>query len=145
MKFKWTYGTDNTIYSDALKIRKEVFIQEQGVALNLELDGLDSERFHVVGYIEDEAVVTARLYINDANQAKVQRVATAKAYRGKQYGSQLLDTIEAWAQDKALKGLVLSAQDTAIPFYEKNGYHVSSPDGYLDANIPHHDMLKLLH
>ncbi|XJS11352.1 GNAT family N-acetyltransferase [Aerococcaceae bacterium WGS1372] len=148
MNFKWISNGDIDQINDALQIRRKVFIEEQSVSPELEIDGLDSQLIHVIAYNSNhEAVATARIMLKEDNTlAKLQRVAVLKEYRGQHVGYQLMQEIERWSRAShfPIKHLILSAQDTAIPFYEKLGYKITSPEGYLDANIPHHDMAKNL-
>ena len=145
LTFEWFEGTQSPMFRDALSIRQQVFVIEQGVDVALEIDGEDDQRWHIVAYKDQEAVATARVYFpaND-HRLKVQRVAVKQTLRGHHIGQQLLRAIEDWAHTQAASSIFLSAQDSVIPFYEKNGYQVTNEEGYLDANIPHHDMEKQL-
>lgn len=145
LNFEWFEGTQSPMFRDALSIRQQVFVIEQGVDVALEIDGEDDQRWHIVGYIDQQAVATARVYFpyND-QRLKIQRVAVNQTFRGQNIGLQLMLAIEEWAKAQAAESLILSAQDPVIPFYEKNGYQVTNDEGYLDANIPHHDMEKQL-
>lgn len=142
MIFKMTTDTKSSIYKDSLSIRKKVFIEEQNVDESLEIDDLEEETLHIVGYSDDSAACTARLYKKSDSSIKIQRVAVLKEYRKKGIGHLLLAEIEQIAGHE-LNGqrLVLDSQDHAIPFYEKCEFRVSG-EGFLDANIPHHFMQK---
>ncbi len=143
MKFQMTRDINSSIYNDSLTIRKTVFIEEQQVDEALEIDELESQTLHVVGYDEkEEACCTARLYEKETGMIKVQRVAVLSSHRGKCYGRELLNAIEDIAKSEFnAHTLVLDAQDHAIPFYEKSHYTVYGGP-FLDANIPHHHMKK---
>lgn len=147
MIFKWIEDGDLIQLKEAFEIRQKVFIEEQNVSPDEELDGLDQQLIHVIAYNDSKAAATARIYLKEDNSiAKIQRVAVLKDFRGQHIGFKLMEEVERWARDNRLpiKQLILSAQDTAIPFYEKLGFEVTNPEGYLDANIPHHDMAKTL-
>ena len=147
MKFNWVIDGDSSQLRDAFNIRKEVFINEQNVDPGLELDGQDQQMIHIIGYLDTQAVSTARIYLKENNSiAKIQRVAVLKEQRGNHIGLKMMQEIERWATNDSntVQQLVLSAQDTAIPFYEKLGFIITTDEGYLDANIPHHDMAKSL-
>ncbi|MGY0400989.1 GNAT family N-acetyltransferase [Carnobacterium jeotgali] len=143
MEFIWTTDLNSSSYNDAIEIRKKVFVEEQLVPPALEIDDLENQTIHVIGYIENKAVATARLYKKDATTFKVQRVAVSLDFRKKNLGNQLMLEIERYAQSKHFKTLVLDAQDHALVFYEKLGYHMKG-EGFLDAGIPHHMMSKKL-
>jgi predicted GNAT family N-acyltransferase len=42
-------------------IRSEVFVQEQGIPLQIDLDGLDSSSYHSLVYMDDIAIGVVRL------------------------------------------------------------------------------------
>ncbi len=144
MNFLTTTDTSSGIYSDALALRKTVFIEEQNVDEALEIDELEDKTLHIVGYDGDAPVCTARLLKKEDDSVKIQRVAVAAAHRNRGLGRLLLDTIEKIAKsDLDASRLILDSQDHAISFYEKAGYAVKG-EGFLDANIPHHFMEKSL-
>lgn len=144
LKFEWFEGTHSPEYRDALSIREKVFIKEQNVDVALEIDGEDDQRWHIVGYLNEQPVATSRVYFIKPNVLKIQRVAVSKAVRGQHIGLQLMQNVEKWAIEQGAKELILSAQDTVIPFYEKLGFNIANEVGYMDANVPHHDMAKSL-
>lgn len=144
-RFEWTKDLESKTYKDALHIRHVVFVDEQKVPVDLEIDDLEVQTEHLVVYDTDvdgnEPIATARILELENDTYKVQRVATLKPYRGQGYGAKLMREVEAHAKKEQAKKLVLGAQNTAIPFYEKLGYTTDSEE-YMDAGIPHHDMIK---
>ena len=143
MKFIWTTDLHTTVYHDALKIRKAVFVKEQHVPVNLEIDALESKAEYVVGYQAGEPVTTARIVKQQKGVFKVQRVAVIRQARGKHYGRQLMETVADHVKKSGGQQLVLGAQNHALGFYEKLGYTICSPE-YSEAGILHHDMQKTL-
>ncbi|WP_034550759.1 GNAT family N-acetyltransferase [Carnobacterium funditum] len=143
MNYFWSTDLNSTIYKDSLSIRNKVFVDEQQVPPEMEVDEFETLTTYVVGYLDSIPVVTARLLPMDQRTYKVQRVAVLKNYRGKQIGKQIMAEIERFAIEKKRVSLVLGAQDQAIGFYSSLGYSINS-EGYLDAGIPHHDMIKSL-
>lgn len=98
---------------------------------------------HYVGYIESQAVVTARTIVEDDGAWHIQRVATLNNQRHKGYAKEIMKCIEEIAVDDKIPYLTLGAQDQAQEFYSKLGFNVVG-DGFLDAGIPHHRMNKKL-
>jgi len=144
MLFKTTTDTSSEVYHDSIAIRAEVFIEEQKVDPSLEIDELEDQTLHIVGYEDDRAVCTARLLKKEDDSVKIQRVAVLSPYRKRGVGRQLLGFIEDTAkQQLEASRLVLDSQDHAISFYEKEGYTVKG-EGFLDAGIPHHSMQKTI-
>jgi predicted GNAT family N-acyltransferase len=143
MNFSWSANLNSTIYKDALSIRNKVFVDEQHVPPEMEVDEFENLATYVVGYLDSVPVVTARLLPMDQHTYKVQRVAVLKDYRGRKMGKQIMIEIERFAIENNRTSLVLGAQDQAIKFYSALGYLINS-EGYLDAGISHHDMIKKL-
>lgn len=142
MDFTWTIDMDSTTHQDALIIRKKVFVEEQNVPLELEIDELENQTIHVVGYVEGAPISTARIYEKQLKIYKIQRVAVDSTLRGQKRGVQLMQEVERYVKKVGGKAMVLDAQDYAIPFYEKLGFHISDAEGFMDAGIPHHSMKK---
>ncbi len=143
MDIKKYQGRDHQIYDDALDIRYQVFVEEQKVDSSIEIDEWEDQAIHYVLYEKNQAVSTARLIAEENQSYHLTRVATLKEYRGQGYGKALIEAIETDLKNKNAQKIWLSAQDTAIPFYEKLAY-VCRGKGYLEANIPHHQMEKSL-
>ncbi|MGR3741238.1 GNAT family N-acetyltransferase [Companilactobacillus sp. DQM5] len=141
MEIKITTDLNSQIYKDALQIRKNVFVKEQNVPEDMEIDEFESNSTYLVGYKDSIPIVTARFYNTADNGWHIQRVATVKEFRKKGLAKQLLKHIENMAQNKHINYLILGAQDQAQEFYLKLGYHVIG-EQYIDAGINHHDMKK---
>jgi predicted GNAT family N-acyltransferase len=128
-------------HDDAFTVRKKVFVKEQGVPLHLECDAEDATATHFIMYKDDEPVGAARLRSIENNTAKIERVCILQSQRGKKLGAILMKEMEKYAISIPKETLKLHAQSHAIPFYEKLGYAVTSPE-FLDAGIPHRAMEK---
>ncbi|WP_342525991.1 GNAT family N-acetyltransferase [Chryseomicrobium sp. FSL W7-1435] len=128
-------------YQDALHIRRTVFIEEQGVPAHLEIDEFEDSAIHFVAYEEDQPIGAGRFREYEAGIAKVERICVLPNFRGKNVGNALMDEIESSAKLQGYVSLKLNSQSTAIPFYEKRGYLISSPE-FMDAGIPHRAMTK---
>jgi len=142
-EIKYSNNIDSDIYRDSVQIRKIVFVQEQDVPEDLEIDSLEDKCTYFNLYIGDKAVATARFYPTDDNGIHVQRVAVLKDFRQQHLGSELLNFIFQYAKDKNFDYIILGAQDHAQAFYTKLGFEIIGKQ-YLEAGILHHDMkLKL--
>lgn len=122
-----------------IALRLEVFVGEQGIPEAEEIDDLDDEAVHLVAKDAGKAVGTARLFMQ-GETGKIGRVCVAKSHRGTGLGAALIRA--ALARFRAEKGLnraYLSAQVSAIGFYEALGFKAYGPI-YDDAGIPHRDM-----
>lgn len=125
----------------AFALRKEVFVKEQGVPLNLELDEHDETAIHFLVNDGNDTIATARLREIEPKVGKVERVCVLNSYRGKRLGVLIMETVERYASEINYQKLKLNAQAYAVPFYEKLEYVVTSPE-FMDAGIPHRAMEK---
>lgn len=123
--------------ADLRRIREKVFIAEQAVPPELEWDNEDAQAVHFLAYEGDYAIGTARLLPD----GQIGRVSVLKDWRGLNVGDALLAAVIAEAERRGLHEQRLSAQVQATPFYERHGFRVLSEE-YLDAGIPHVDMLR---
>ena len=135
----------NDRVDECVKIRTEVFVGEQHVPPELEVDGFDApgapcDHFLIVD--EGEPVGTFRC-IFEGGAVHVGRLCVKKEKRHHGYGRAALDFIEKYYAARGYEKLTLGAQVTAIPFYEKCGFLVVS-DVFLDAGIEHRKMEKAL-
>jgi len=128
-------------HEDAFAVRKQVFVEEQGVPLHLECDAEDASATHFIMYENNDPVGAARLRSIENNIAKIERVCILLDQRGKKLGALIMNEMEKHAISMNMKKLKLHAQSYAIPFYEKLGYTVTSPE-FMDAGIPHRAMEK---
>ncbi|QLH78526.1 GNAT family N-acetyltransferase [Halosimplex rubrum] len=124
----------------ALAVRREVFIEEQGVPEDIEMDGRDDEAVHFVA-VDDEPVGAARLREVESGVGKVERVAVVADRRGEGVGRDLVARLETAAADRGIDRLVMHAQTRVEAFYERLGYERTS-DVFEEAGIDHVEMEK---
>ena len=116
-------------------IRTVVFVGEQGVPPELEMDERDATSVHAIAFLDGTAVGTGRL-LPDAH---IGRMAVLKEFRGKGVGGAMLKKLMAQAKHRGEREIVLSAQVHAAPFYLAHGYQKLG-EVYEEAGIPHQDM-----
>ena len=79
----------------------------------------------------------------DNNTARLRQMAVANNLQGKGIGASIINFAENIARDKGYKKMILHARDTVIGFYEKFGYAVNG-NQFIEVNLPHHSMEKIL-
>jgi len=127
----------------ALDIRQRVFVEEQGVPAELELDVHDGEAFHWLGFRDGQVVGTARLLRYGHDSGKVGRVAVLPEWRSSGLGREMMEEIHRWGGSQPLKQILLDAQVSVIPFYEKLGYQAEG-EIFEEAGILHRRMVRWL-
>jgi len=128
---------------DAYSIRKRVFVEEQGVPEEMELDEFDLNARHALAYADSECIGTARLVTLSGSVGSIGRIgrmAVLPKYRGQGIGRRLLESLLKAAQSQDIKQVELHAQVSVIPFYEQFGF-IAQGDVYDEAGIPHRDMI----
>ena len=121
-------------------VRETVFVVEQGVPLELELDGLDPTCHHVVALDgAGRSVGTARMQ----PCGHIGRIAVLRPWRRQSVGSRLLAELLEVARRAGLESVELDSQVHAIGFYEKHGFQPRG-DIFLDAGLEHRNMVARL-
>ena len=124
---------------DICAIRYEVFVDEQNVPVELEIDGLDGKAKHVLAFVDGVPIGTGRI-LDDGH---IGRVAVLKDYRGFGIGKLIMKELIKWAQDITLKKVWLSSQWHAHSFYLDLDF-VCVGDIYKEAGIDHIKMYRVL-
>ncbi|MCQ4270189.1 GNAT family N-acetyltransferase [Pseudomonas kuykendallii] len=122
------------------RIRESVFIAEQAVPPELEWDSDDASAVHFLALEGDYPIGTARLLSN----GHIGRVSVLRDWRGLKVGDALMRAVLTEAERLGLQEQMLSAQVHATPFYERLGFEIVSGE-YLEAGIPHVDMVRRSH
>jgi len=118
------------------RIRREVFVIEQGVSEAEEWDGLDSACDHVIAITDTGVAIGTGRLLPDA---RIGRMAVLKAWRGRGVGSALLTALIALARERGFAQTRLHAQTHALAFYRKHGYQPLGAQ-FMEAGIPHYEM-----
>ncbi len=134
--------TTNEQLEEVYRVRKIVFVDEQHVPLEEEIDNLEAVSTHFLLQDEGQSVGAGRFRVVD-DYGKVERICVLKHKRKSGAGRAIMEGIEAFAKKEGIRKLKLNAQTHAIPFYEGLGYEVASEE-FLDAGIPHKTMVKQL-
>jgi predicted GNAT family N-acyltransferase len=120
----------------AYPIRLTVFVNEQQVPEELEVDDDDPVAWHAIGLVHGKAIATGRLLSN----GKVGRLAVLKEYRSLGLGGELLKTLVSYGRQEGIKEFFLHAQTSAVDFYERHGFKAIGPV-FNEAGIDHIKMV----
>jgi predicted GNAT family N-acyltransferase len=131
---------DGATLADARTVRLAVFVEEQGVPRELELDGREPAA-QFVCYRGGEPVGTARMRLVGDRTAKAERVAVLPAHRGRGLGRRLMETVERAARERNCRRVQLHAQTAVAAFYRTLGYEQTGGE-FEEAGIAHVPMEK---
>src|SRR5262249_9064869 len=123
----------------AMPIRMRVFVDEQRVPPELEMDEMDAQCLHAVAFDGARAIATGRL-LPDGH---IGRMAVLLEFRGKGLGGSILEKLVETARDRGHREALLSAQVQALAFYRAHGFEPAGPV-YDEAGIPHQAMRRPL-
>jgi predicted GNAT family N-acyltransferase len=133
---------DSDEISKLIEVRRKVFIEEQNVPPELEIDECDREATHFIVKYNNKIIGTARLVISE-NKGKIGRLCILKEFRSQGIGLKLMNKIIEYSKEIGLICVYLEAQVHAIPFYGKIGF-VAKGKEHMDAGIPHKTMFLML-
>lgn len=137
-KVKIALGIENTTI--AKDIRVSVFVCEQG--FSDEFDDIDETAWHIEVWENDQPVAVGRMYQTDRlGIFTIGRIAVIKEWRQKNIGKTVMNALQNHAKHLGANAIELSAQWSAVGFYEKLGY-IQVGDVYMDQFCPHIKMIK---
>ena len=128
---------------EAYSIRSLVFIEEQGVPQEIEIDEWDPLAQHALAYEDGYCIATGRLVNLQDGSAQIGRMAVLAQFRKQGIGSKVLTTLIEYGKSLGAFKFILHSQLTAIPFYEKQGFIANGPI-YDEAGIAHRNMIHLI-
>ncbi len=125
----------------ALAVRMRVFVAEQSVPAEEELDDEDATATHVIARHNELVIGTGRLLIRAEGTCQIGRMAVDQPWRRQGVGGQLLLYLEQEARSQGMSQVMLHAQEYVKGFYSAHGY-LERGELFLEAGIPHIEMRK---
>ena len=126
----------------ALAIRTRVFVDEQGVPPQEEIDDhdlTDTAAVHALASRDGLPVGAGRYYVTEGSTVQIGRMAVLAEARGTGVGAALLASLVAEARRRGFRRAHLHAQTHAAGFYRKAEF-VDDGDPLWDAGILHQPM-----
>lgn len=111
-------GNDQ-LTADGLAVRYQVFVQEQHISQELDVDGEDPEAYQVVIYAANAPVATGRMLMHEA---QIGRIAVVPAHRKRGLSVAVLDELERYAAQCKLVSVKLTPHMDLLDYYRKRGY-----------------------
>jgi len=135
-------ATSSSEVDEALELRRRVYVDEQGVTLEADRDGLDPGALHVVAIDAGRVVGTCRLVFED-DLARLGRMAVDNELRGRGIGAEILAAAEREARAAGAARIRLHSQTAARSLYERGGFQIRGEE-FMEEGIPHVTMEKPL-
>jgi predicted GNAT family N-acyltransferase len=132
-------GDWSSMRARAEPVRYAVFVEEQKVPAEIELDDLDPLSLHALALDDEGRVLGTGRLLPDGH---IGRMAVLRQARGSGVGSALLQALMQAARARGDREVLLSAQTHAMPFYERFGF-VAEGAEYDDAGIAHRMMRRV--
>jgi predicted GNAT family N-acyltransferase len=126
--------------AEAVPVRMEVFVTEQRVPVELEVDEWDESSLHAIACDADGVVVGTGRLLPDGH---IGRLAVLRRKRGSGVGTRILLALMEAARERGHRDVVLSAQLHAVPFYRRHGF-AEEGEPFDDAGIEHISMRRAL-
>jgi YbgC/YbaW family acyl-CoA thioester hydrolase len=128
--------------ADAGKVRTAVFVEEQGIPMEMEWDEADNTAVHAVAYNGlGQGIATGRLVTQAESVGKIGRMAVHRALRGSRVGGEILHTLMGVARQRGDREVMLYAQRSAEGFYQRLGF-AARGEPFEEVGIPHIEMVK---
>ena len=139
----YKFVENETELKGAFAVRRQVFVEEQGVAGELEFDKDDREALHMVVKDGQGVVGTARVLFFTDNQAKLERIAVLKLLRRRGIGRGIISFLDEELQNRGVEQVILHAQCVAAAFYRACGF-AETGSTFWEVGIKHIKMQKHL-
>jgi predicted GNAT family N-acyltransferase len=133
-------GDWSRLRDDASAVRHEVFVVEQKVPPEIEMDEFDAVCVHAVAYDAQRQVLGTGRLLPDGH---IGRMAVHRQARGQGVGARLLQALVEAGRQAGHSKLVLNAQTHARAFYEGQGFAVEG-EPFMEAGIQHVVMTREL-
>ncbi len=127
----------------AINVRMRVFVVEQQIPAEEELDDADAAATHAIALHQGQIVGTGRMIYRDGGIVQIGRMAVDRQFRRRGIGERILAFLEDEARAQGIGSCLLHAQEYVKAFYAGSGY-AEHGDVFLEADIPHIEMRKEL-
>lgn len=125
-------------HTEAMRIRFVVFVEEQRVPAEMEMDAMDEKCVHALAHSQEGGAVATGRLLPDGH---IGRLAVLKEWRGKGVGGEILERLVAAARERGDREVALSAQTHALEFYRRHGF-IEEGKVYEEAGILHQAMRR---
>jgi ribosomal protein S18 acetylase RimI-like enzyme len=130
-------------YLQMVQLRIDILRKPLGLTLLPEELEKEKEEILIAAFEEEKMLGCCMLIKTDPSTVRLRQMAVLNNLQGKGIGRALMQFAENIARDRGFRRIMMHARKTAIGFYEKLGYEVSSTD-FVEVTLPHVIMEKKL-
>jgi len=144
--YQYIFKTWEEAHLLAYPIRYQVFVIEQNIPVDLEIDEHDPAAQHLIVLLNQTPIGTARIFKANKSEDehfKIGRLAILKEHRRQGLGSKMMGGLLNYAEKLQAKKITLHAQVDALRFYEKFGFIAEGQD-FDEGGILHKKCIKLI-
>lgn len=135
------HGSDE--YRETVALRYRILREPLGLHFTPAQLEAEEDSFHLACYEGHELLACLVLVPGESGRIQMRQVAVAAGRQGQGIGRRLVRFAEAVAREHGFLEMFLHARETAVPFYEKLGYHrVGEP--FVEVTLPHWEMMREL-
>lgn len=139
MQIEYKVAVTEEELQQMFNLRIEVFVYEQHVPKELELDEYDKTAIHVIAKIKDKVIGCGRILLK-GDHGQIGRVVVKKPYRKQGIGKQLMQELIRISKEHGAMSIILHAQLPVVHFYESLNFQKQG-EIFLDAGIKHIEMV----
>ena len=128
----------------AINVRMRVFVVEQQIPAEEELDEADATATHAIALCQGRVIGTGRMLVMEEDEegtCRIGRMAVDQEWRRHGVGGRILECLEAEARVQGITTCLLHAQEYVKDFYAGHGYREQG-EVFLEVDIPHVEMVK---
>lgn len=141
MDWRWVrHGSSE--YWATIELRRKVLRTPLGLDFSESDLANEASDGHLAG-LEDGRALACLVMTPKGSAVKMRQVAVDPALQGKGMGSLMVAESERWAREQGFREIVLSARESAVPFYLRLGYEVDG-EPFEEVSLPHFLMRKSL-
>lgn len=134
-------------YRDMVKLRDEILRKPLGLHFTQKYLQQEITDIHIgcfeSGQEEESIIGCCVLSPVDDELVQLRQMAVRKDFQRGGIGREMLDFAEDESLSNNFTTLMMHARKTAVPFYERAGYHIVGEE-FLEVGIPHYEMRKKL-
>ncbi len=123
-------------HSEINFVRRQVYEIEQGINPDRVFDGKDEVAEHILAYLDNQPVGTARIRCLSKQSASIEKLAVLSTARRQGIGKKIMEKSLEIAAQKNVEEVVINAQEYIKGLYQQLGFEQEG-ERFMVAGNPH--------